>query len=274
MTAVFLRDGPCTTILVRSRDVIRHGGQLGAAATAARIRDGDPDGYQRLLSSVRVANEDDDTAHMRLVEKIATGALVLVKLDEHPRVLDRPTIQPLIPRDKPDPRVIEAPTWISIEVVAEDGVRIPGLGLRVELPDGSDRFQRLDDDSRWRADDIPTRGMCLVQLDKIAVDWTTRPVAPAVEGTWFDALAPETLRLSTARHHRLVAVAGHTEIQLLDATENPVRHAKCSVAVGGQEVSGSTDEEGLFSVKHPRAAKQCVVTFVDYDGSAVLGLDR
>lgn len=268
MTAALFRYGSRTTVLVRDSDVVRLGDPRRAEATAAKIRDDDPDAYRGLLGSVRVAGEDDDAAHARLVEQLVTGALVLVKVDEQPRVLNAPIIRPLIPRDEPEPRVIEAPTWISIEVVAEDGARIPGLGLRIEAPDGTTRVQRLDDDSKWRADDIPTRGTCLVQLDKIAIDWSERPVAPPDDGTWIDALAPPTLRLSTARHHRLVAVAGRTQIQLLDATQRPVRRAKCSVSVGGRDVSGATDEHGVFIVRHPRAAQQCVVTFVDYDGSA------
>ncbi|MBL4687273.1 MAG: hypothetical protein JKY37_21935 [Nannocystaceae bacterium] len=268
MTAAFFRDGSRTTVLCRGSDVIRFGGQLGAVATVDRIRDGDPDGYQQLLSSIRVASDDDDDAHKRLVEQIASGALVLVKVDERSRALDAPTIQPLVPRGRPDPRVIEAPTWLSIEVIAEGGVHVPGLGLRVELPDGTERVQRLDGDSRWRADDIPTRGVCLVQLDKIAIDGTTPPGATTVGGTWIDALAPGIVRLSTARHHRLVAVAGRTEINLVDVADQPVRRARCSVAVSGREVSGSTDEDGIFIVSHPRAAQKCVVTFVDYDRSA------
>jgi len=133
-------------------------------------------------------------------------------------------------------------------------------------------FGRLDGESQWRTDQVPTRGTCRVTIDKIAIDWSARPVAAAVQGEWFDALQPPTLSLKTEQHHKLVAVAGHTEATLIDAVGEAVPGATCWVDVDGQRVEGRTDDDGVFVARHPRAAVTCDVSFPEYDGSICVGV--
>jgi len=67
--------------------------------------------------------------------------------------------------DPPDPvPIIERPTWVAIELRGVLGERFPHGRLKIRLPSGDVREERVREDSSWRADDIPVEGTCYVTL--------------------------------------------------------------------------------------------------------------
>ncbi|MEX1365582.1 MAG: hypothetical protein AB1Z98_20810 [Nannocystaceae bacterium] len=108
----------------------------------------------------------DDRERDQLVEQLAAGTVVLVRTERF-----RPPLAPLdtepipaLPRPAPSvPR--SAPTWLGLHVRHDSGAGYPGATFILELPDGSERVETLDDTSRWRGDGIPSAGTCRVRFD-------------------------------------------------------------------------------------------------------------
>jgi Putative peptidoglycan binding domain len=144
-----LRIGTDDFLLVRWSDIVR-------------IRDRSH--AEHLLENQRELLEDDRHG---VLDQLAVGDLMLVRT-EHPRpVLLVPTCDPVeptaaAPSPAPAPR---PPTWLAIEVRHGSGVGYPRAPFVLELPDGTERFEHLDDDSRWRADDIPSAGSCRIRFE-------------------------------------------------------------------------------------------------------------
>lgn len=144
-----LRIGPDDYLLVRWNDVVRIHDRRHA---------------ERLLEEQHALAEDQRHA---LLEQLAVGDVVLVRTQRA-----RPPL--LIPANDPPelatpaPTVVEparASTSLAIEVRHACGVGYPNASFVLELPDGSERFEQLDDDSCWRADDLPPGGSCRIRFE-------------------------------------------------------------------------------------------------------------
>lgn len=273
MTSAHFTLGTRTYRIVPTRDVVRVYDRAHAERIVSELRSADPHQYDAMLRELDLADRalgQPEDADQRLVDAIARGHIVVVRHRDTPRLLDAPRDEPLVPK-KPGPTgpTIERPTWISLEVVAEDGIHLPGLSLSLECPNGALRSGRLDGESSWRADDVPTRGACTLKLAPIAIDWNNRTFGPPATGVWIDAHRREPIELRTESHHRLVAVGGRTEIQILDATRTPMEGVRCTVTASGRDLQGNTDDEGVFVAIHPRSADECTVTLTQLDASAV-----
>lgn len=252
--------------LVRSRDILDLDlTRAEALVSSMMASDGD---RERLRSMIGATPElSDDELRALALERLPRADLVLVRLDQ-PRTLDEPKhviIEPGID-DPIRPPVIQRPTWISLQVVLEDGGLIPGLPIALECPDGSYRGGNLDADSRYRADDIPAGdGGCTVKLHAHAGFAGPKTIAVAEGDVLVDPGAPYSVELACARHHRLVVVEGRTEIVLVDTAGKPVVERRCRVVVDGRSTIALTDEKGVVVAKHLRNAQVCEVDFPGLD---------
>ncbi len=202
-----------------------------------------------------------------LITGLAGGSLQLLKTGVTAPVFDTPEVTPLKP-DRCRP-IIERPTWISLEAVREDGIRLPGLPLTITAPDGSIRSEHLDSDAKFRADDIPRgEGGCTVVLQASTDVAGPTTIAVKDDDVLVDPGIPFRVELATARHHRLVVVEGKTELVLLDTAGKPLKNKRCRVVVDGRTREGLTDRDGTWVVRHLRNAVVCRVEFPGLEQSA------
>lgn len=61
-------------------------------------------------------------------------------------------------------RVESASTTIMVYVVNHEGTPLPESTIEVRLPDGGIRHERVDENGRWRADDIESAGTDRVRM--------------------------------------------------------------------------------------------------------------
>jgi flagellar motor protein MotB len=193
--------------LVRRRDVIH-------------VRDRDR--ADRIAEQIIGENDDSgaDTQRRALANALAAGELLLVRVDEAPRSLDRPTVRPLVgpPGSRPSEVVS---TWVQLEVVHETGGTFEGARFVIELPNGDLVDGVLDEASTWRLEPIQGGGPCKVRFYEplvLSEEQQRRPsTAPArIDGRDIAArvgTAPD-LRISTGRTHK-VAVRPPPPVQML-----------------------------------------------------------
>lgn len=257
--------------LVQRRDVIRFQGEARIRKLLAKLGEQDPAQLAALLDEYRGPNDLDGSAALdRLVGFFARGDLALVRLEDRSTLQTGPHIDPRRddPRPlEPDRPVTPRPTWISLEVVDEAGRPLPGIGLSIKLPDGTRRSGRVDEAARYRADDIPEEGTCVVSV-AAAPDLELGEAPTSVpEGEWIGADGSDSVRVVTKRHHRLVVVAGRTEVQVVDAVGTPVGGVFWAATVAGRALRGTTDESGTYVLHHPRAVQACEIELTQLDGS-------
>jgi hypothetical protein len=256
---------------VRRRDVIRFQGEARIRELLVQLGDEDPSQLAALLGEYRRPNDLDESAALdRLVGVFARGDLKLVRLEERSTLQTGPHVVP--GRDDPRPLhpdrpVAPRPTWISLEIVDEAGRPLPGLGLAITLPDGTRRSGRVDETARYRIDDVPEEGTCVVTVAAVVDVELGQPTTSIPEGEWIGADGSDCVRVVTKRHHRLVVVAGRTEVQVVDAVGRPVKGVFWAATVAGRALHGTTDETGAYVLHHPRAVEACEIELTQLDGS-------
>ena len=257
--------------LVRRRDVIPLQTEARVRSLLERLGESDPSQLTALLEACGVSRRGDEAAAIdRLVDVFLRGDLALVRIAESSRLDPTPIVDPTDdprPRD-PDRPVVPRPTWISLEVVDEAGGPLPHLGVAITFPEGTPRSGRFDEAARFRADDVPEDGTCVVTVAAVPDLAVLGAAARVPEGEWIGADGRDSVRLSTQRHHRLVVVAGRTEVQVVDAEGAPVKGVFWQAMVAGKTRSGVTDERGAYVLHHPRAVESCEVELTKLDGSA------
>lgn len=190
-----LRLGSDEHLLVRWHDVVRiHDGRHAA----------------RLLEDQRGLPDEELE---RVAEQLASGDLLLVRAQR-----PRPALQLPPPRvDEPAPPApasptvtVRPPTWLALEVRHGSGVGYPRASFVLELSDGTERFEQLDDESRWRADDVPPGASCRIRFEPPlrlppveARGEAREPLASDRRVALLDAGATPTC-LATAASHLLV----------------------------------------------------------------------
>ncbi|MBV1857518.1 MAG: hypothetical protein KUG77_03835 [Nannocystaceae bacterium] len=224
----------------------------------------DPHNVEALRAGLARPEATEEELAAWLITGLAGGGLQLLKTNVLPPLFDAPSVTPLRP-DRPKPNV-ERPTWISLEVVREDGTPTPDLGVLITAPDGSVRDARLDADSRFRADDIPRGdGGCTIVVHAEAAMAGPTSIVVNDDDVLVDPGAPFRVELATSRHHRLVVVEGKTELVLLDADGKPIRDRRCRVVVDGRTRQSLTDDGGKLTVHHLRNAEVFGVEFPGLD---------
>jgi hypothetical protein len=159
-------------------------------------------------------------------------------------------------------------TWLSFEVVREDGGPIPGVGVSLTTPDGSTRQAILDGSATFRANDIHHGELCTLLIRAEGSPASLSTIELKDDDVLVEADRECRLTLSTGRHHRLVVVEGRTEVALVDSAGNPVEDQLCRVVLDGRVHEGRTDRTGTWVVHHLKNAEVCEVSFPDLDREA------
>ncbi|MEM7152514.1 MAG: hypothetical protein AAF799_06720 [Myxococcota bacterium] len=164
----------------------------------------------------RIASRDEAAAFLRgcdvpedeiegLIEGLADGSLVPVRLGREPALMDAPEIRPLVEPTRPTED--EQRSWVSIEVIHAAGLDTAGIEVELDPASGAEVFGRLGEGGRWRADGI-ARGSCRLSL----LDHAVLRARPRIMGDvgsvsdqelWWEAGTTRNLELSTAAHHRI-----------------------------------------------------------------------
>lgn len=257
--------------LVRRRDVIRLQTEAHVRSLVARLGETDPSQLATLLEAAGVSGSGDDAAAIdRLVDVFLRGDLALVRIADTRTLDPTPSIDPRRDPRPPDPDrpVVARPTWISLEAVDEAGKPLPHLGVEITFPEGTHRSGRFDEAARFRADDVPEDGTCVVTVAAVPDLPVLGASGSVPEGDWIGSDGRDAARLSTRRHHRLVVVAGRTEVKVVDAEGAPAKGVFWQAMVAGKTRSGVTDERGAYVLHHPRAVESCEVELTKLDGSA------
>ena len=129
---------------------------------------------RRICRDVGVGShhDRDEALLQRLAQAIALQRVTPVVVREPHYPLDPPTSVPLaeLAEQEPDSpatpleRPITRPTWLELRVVGPSGESYAGAQLRVRLPDAEARTVVLDGESKWRTDDVASKGTCHVEL--------------------------------------------------------------------------------------------------------------
>lgn len=249
--------------LVRHRDVARSRDEAQVLAFLQRAKRRHPPG------SAEAEEEERELA--ALAKAIAEGSMVLVRTSERPPLMDAPKVRPLVEQPSAPSEVKESrPTWLSIELVHENGAAMGVVPVELGTPDGDTRSETIGRDGRWRADDITGRGDCRVKLGAaITADpGGGKPVELRAEDAWIGPNAGDSTRLVTEAHHRVVVVGGSTTVELRDLEDQPVEGERCVVRFETRELVGVTDRLGRFVAAHPVGETVCEISFPNLDESA------
>jgi outer membrane protein OmpA-like peptidoglycan-associated protein len=225
MDHVRLGDGPDTILVFLGSDRIWIHDRERAQRLLRHVLDA-PDGETQFRAIAGLCGVGDDVATDDAVELVADrivgGEVALFELERRLPQMDPPPrgepLHPSQPGRIEDP--IARPTWLGLEVVNENGTQYPGAAFVLTLPDGGERLERLDAQSRWRADDIPAGPTCRVRFEP-----ALRSHA-GTEGATFAATATESIELpdrgrtpvaiATAAEHRLVVPRPTTHVAQLE----------------------------------------------------------
>jgi len=164
------------------------------------------------------------------------------------------------------------PTWIALTVIDEDGRGFPRLAFTLTTPGGEDRSIRLDDASRWRADDVRERGTCFLRVGAAIPE--PAPDAPVLatagdDDPWLEAESGGNVALVTERAHTVVVVRARTEIVILDEDGRADIDEWCEVMCGQRRHVRRTDAHGMVTIGHPRAVRTIDVRFPLLSADAV-----
>lgn len=196
MRSLRLRLGTTEILLVRARDIVQVTDPVHANRVAETLLGPSP-------------SPDHQAKSAALVDQLLRGDAVLVRLDDAPRLLDEPTVTPLV--IDPDP-VIEQPrtTWISLELIHAAGSSTEHVEVEVTTASGRELYGRLDAAGRWRCDDIDAGTATVRLLDHPVLQRNTparRPsVRPSPEDIAWRAGSDPRLQLRAAEHHRIIIV--------------------------------------------------------------------
>lgn len=270
MSRARFRDGLDEIWVVRRRDVIGLQSEARVRSFLDALREQEPAQFADLLDGARAAGGEEEAVLVdRLVGWFVQGDIQLVRIGEQARAPQTPRIDPGSADPRPPARMdpVERPTWISLEIVDEQGRALPDLGVAITFPEGTRRSGRLDETARFRADDVPEKGTCVVTTAAVPEARLPSGAARAVDGEWIGADGRDAVRLVTERHHRLVVVTGRTEIAVVDAVGEPAKGVFWQAVVAGKSLSGVTDETGTYVLRHPQAVEACEIELTKLDGS-------
>ncbi|MEM9459725.1 MAG: hypothetical protein AAGF11_36445, partial [Myxococcota bacterium] len=180
----------------------------------------DPARARAFLASGQLPAETDTTSEIAketvidtMVEALATGLLVPVRIDHHTRLMKAPDPRPLVEPGSPPPRPPLGRTEriLELEVLHQTGGTFAGARFVVELPDGTLIDGILDDRSRWSYPGLATTEPCSVRFYeplRLTEDQQRRPSTGPCSAGPKDSTTPVgtvvTLPLRPGARHRLV----------------------------------------------------------------------
>lgn len=233
-----LRSGAQSILLVTSRDYAR-----GLSAERAEA-----------LVDALVADADEelsDEARAALAGVLVRGELALVRLKRAFRPLDRPKVVDLgdLLPEAPPPKREDRPTWIAVVLCGPSGETYPEANLKIRLPDGTTRSERVQPNGSWRADDVATDGTCHVELVESG---PAQPgSAPPPENAETLPVGGPSVGLVTGREHVLVVTLPSFEAQLLDHDGRAIGAAAYRLTLpDGSVREGELDAEGFLKIEH------------------------
>lgn len=201
--------------LVRRRDVVRAHDRDRAERLAEQILGADPSVLGRFAirpGSEREDADDPERKRAALAEALAAGDLVLVRIDDAARPLDRPSVVPLSPLLPDDPIVpVQLPRPVGVRVVDYTGIAFADLDVTIEYPDGDEVSVRLDENGEWHDDAVRGSGPCRLRLParlELPPEGRRAPPAAGFRRTPEDIAVPRRdarpVSLPLGRTHRVV----------------------------------------------------------------------
>lgn len=176
----------------------------------------------------------------------------------------------------PDPTT-PRPTWIAVRLVYPDGQPCRRARLEVRLVGGGRRSERVNEDGTWRADDVPSEGICdvrVLEAEPQDIDMNAEP-PPGIRVV----AAGGGVGLETGKTHVLIVDAGYELGVLFSRSwidggftgqndtrlvlENPQQNLR--IVKSTREVSPYDDRNYLMTFESIRPGGRFSL-FVDYGG--------
>ncbi len=153
----------------------------------------------------------------------------------------------------------KAKTWVGIELVDQDETPVPEARYVLELPNGTKKTGRLDENGRAQVRDIDP-GMCRVLFpDFDAGEWEG--------GTLVSTAAVEVSPTSGEEPPASNGEKNWLELELVDAEGKPVPNARYLLCLpDGTERTGTLGEDGRGREEGIDPGI-CKVTFPDFDAT-------
>lgn len=179
-----------------------------------------------------------------LARSLVDGTLRLVRLARAHEPLLSPQVHDLVDLIEASDEDLPRPPWVEVTCLGPRGETYAFNRCRVQLPDGSERYARLDHRSRVRIDDVPDEGVCHFELSADArPDGGRRaPEAKAVVYEFGTAAAVST---SAAHVLQVSSARPWIEIEVVDTRGRPVSHLQGTLHVAGGERSVDFDRAAL-----------------------------
>ena len=188
----------------------------------------------------------DEELRDAVVRALTDGRLRLVKHGRAHEPMRSPDIQDLVDLIESYEEDLPRPPWIEVNCLGPQGESYAFARCRVRMPDGTERYERLDHRSRLRLDDVPTDGTCHFELSQDARPDGGRLTAPTPKAVVYE-LGTAAAVVTSAVHVLTVSTARNwVELEVVDARGRPVTHFRGTLRTTDGPLPIVFQQDGVF----------------------------
>ena len=232
---------------VLSRFAVRRDMSRGVAGAVIEAAE-EQLGIDTLRSWLPVARRpsDDDALRAELACALVEGCLKLVRHTRAHEPMRSPEIQELVDLIETTDEERPRPPWIEVCCLGPKGETYAFASCRVRMPDGTERYAKLDHRSRFRVESVPGHGTCEFELSRDARPDGGRLSPPKPTAVVYEFGTAATVETSRIHVLQLSAPSTWIEIQVVDTRGRPVPHFQGSLRSADGEHSIELDPAAVF----------------------------
>ena len=207
-------------------------------------------GLDALRGWLPASSRPSDATELReaLVRALADGSLRLVKHARAYEPMRGPEVQDLVDLIESHEEDLPRPPWIEVSCLGPKGESYAFASCRVRMPDGSERYAKLDHRSRLRLDDVPAEGTCQFELSQDARPDGGQLTPPSSKAVVYELGTAAAVVTSSVHVLTVSAARTWVELEVVDTRGRPVPHFSGAMWTSDGPLPIVLGPDGVFRV--------------------------